>query len=57
MVLLNPQPEVEEALKAVGIDQGVPIVHSVEDGVKLRPTRCAVVTPFQLLCPSAPAAQ
>jgi len=33
MVLLNPQPEIEEALKAVGIDQGVPIVHSVEDAV------------------------
>ena len=32
MVLLNPRPEVEEALKAVGIDQGVPIVRSVEEG-------------------------
>jgi anti-sigma B factor antagonist len=32
MVLLNPQAVVEEALKAVGIDQVVPIVHSVEEG-------------------------
>src|SRR5262245_9149696 len=32
MVLLNPRPEIEEALKAVGIDQGIPIVHSVEEG-------------------------
>jgi len=35
MVLLSPRPEVEEALKAVGIDQGVPIVHSVEEGMRL----------------------
>jgi anti-sigma B factor antagonist len=35
MVLLNPRPEVEEALKAVGIDQGVPIVHSVEEGLAI----------------------
>jgi anti-anti-sigma factor len=35
MVLLNPRPEVEEALKAVGIDQGVPIVHSAEDGIRI----------------------
>jgi anti-sigma B factor antagonist len=34
MVLLNPRPEVEEALKAVGVDQGVPIVHSLEEGVR-----------------------
>jgi anti-anti-sigma factor len=32
MVLLNPRPEVEEALKAVGVDQGIPIVRSVEEG-------------------------
>jgi anti-sigma B factor antagonist len=32
MVLLNPQPAVEEALKAVGIDEGIPIVRSVEEG-------------------------
>jgi anti-sigma B factor antagonist len=32
MVLFNPQPAVEEALKAVGIDQGIPIVRSVEEG-------------------------
>jgi len=35
MVLLNPQPEVEEAIKAVGIDQSVPIVRSVEEGLSL----------------------
>ena len=35
MVLLNPQPEIEEALKAVGVDQGVPIVHSVEEAVNI----------------------
>jgi anti-anti-sigma factor len=33
MVLLNPRPEVEEVLKAVGIDQGAPIVRSVEEGM------------------------
>jgi anti-anti-sigma regulatory factor len=32
MVLLNPRPEVEEVLKAVGIDQSIPIVRSVEEG-------------------------
>jgi anti-sigma B factor antagonist len=32
MVLLNPQPEVERALRAVGIDQGVPIVRSIDEG-------------------------
>src|SRR4051812_1623301 len=31
MVLLNPRPEVEEALKAVGVDQGIPIAHSVDE--------------------------
>jgi anti-sigma B factor antagonist len=35
MVLLNPRPEVEEALKAVGIDQGIPIVRSVEDAHRI----------------------
>ena len=35
MVLLNPQPQVEEALKAVGIDQGIPIVRSVEEGLSI----------------------
>jgi anti-anti-sigma factor len=35
MVLLNPQPEVEEVLRAVGIDQGVPIVRSVEEGIDI----------------------
>jgi anti-sigma B factor antagonist len=35
MVLLNPRPEVEEALKAVGIDQGIPIVHSIDEGHRI----------------------
>jgi anti-anti-sigma factor len=35
MVLLNPQPEVEEVLKAVGIDQGAPIVRSAEEGHRI----------------------
>src|SRR5262245_30005633 len=32
MVLLNPRPEVEEALKAVGIDQGIPLVRNADEG-------------------------
>jgi len=35
MVLLSPLPEVEDALKAVGIDQGIPIVKTVEDGQRI----------------------
>jgi anti-anti-sigma factor len=35
MVLLNPRPEIEALLKEVGIDQGVPIVHSVEEGIAI----------------------
>ena len=35
MVLLNPRPGVEEALKAVGIDQGIPIVRSGEEGLRI----------------------
>jgi anti-anti-sigma factor len=35
MVLLNPRPEVEETLKAVGIDQGIPIVRSAEEGNRI----------------------
>jgi anti-sigma B factor antagonist len=35
MVLLNPQPDVEEVLKAVGIDQSVPIVRSADEGMRL----------------------
>jgi len=35
MVLLNPQPEVETALRAVGVDQGIPIVRSVDEGVRI----------------------
>ena len=35
MVLLNPQPQVEEALKTVGVDQGIPIVRSVDDALAI----------------------
>jgi len=35
MVLLKPQPQVEEAMKAVGLDQGIPIVQSVEDALRI----------------------
>ena len=35
MVLLNPQPQVEDILKAVGVDQGIPIVRSAEEGVRI----------------------
>jgi anti-anti-sigma factor len=35
MALLNPRPEIEGLLKEVGIDQGVPIVHSVEEGLAI----------------------
>jgi anti-sigma B factor antagonist len=35
MVLLSPRPEVEEALKAVGIDQGIPIVKSVDEANRI----------------------
>ena len=35
MVLLNPRPEIEALLKEVGIDQGVPIVHNVEEGLAI----------------------
>jgi anti-anti-sigma factor len=35
MVLLNPRPEVEETLKAVGIDQGIPIVRSEEEALHI----------------------
>src|SRR5215471_126567 len=34
MVLLSPQPQVEEVLKAVGIDQGIPVVHDAEEGLR-----------------------
>ena len=33
--LINPQPQVEEVLKAVGIDQGIPIVRSADEGVRI----------------------
>jgi anti-anti-sigma factor len=35
MVLLSPRPEVEEVLKAVGIDQEIPIVRSAEEGNRI----------------------
>jgi anti-sigma B factor antagonist len=35
MVLLNPRPEIEEVLKAVGIDQGIPLVHSIEEAHRI----------------------
>jgi anti-anti-sigma factor len=35
MVLLNPKGLVEEALKAVGIDQVIPIAYSMEDAQRL----------------------
>jgi anti-anti-sigma factor len=35
MVLLNPQPQVEELLKAVGIDQGIPIVRSLDEALRI----------------------
>jgi len=35
MVLLNPRPEIEEAMKAVGIDQGIPIVRSIDEGHRI----------------------
>ena len=35
MVLLNPRPEVEESLKAVGIDQGIPIVPNAEEASRV----------------------
>jgi anti-anti-sigma factor len=35
MVLLSPTVLVEEALKAVGIDQVIPIAHSLEDAMRL----------------------
>src|SRR5262245_32998196 len=35
MVLLSPTAFVEEALRAVGIDQVIPIAHSLEEGKRL----------------------
>jgi anti-anti-sigma factor len=35
MVLLNPPPEVEEVLRAVGIEQGIPIVRSAEEAYRI----------------------
>jgi anti-anti-sigma factor len=34
MVLLNPTPQVAEAMKAVGIDQVIPIVASMDEAMK-----------------------
>jgi anti-sigma B factor antagonist len=33
MVLLNPQPLVEEAMNAVGLGQAVPIAHSLDEAL------------------------
>ena len=35
MVLLDPPAQVEEALKAVGIDQVIPIIHGLDDALRL----------------------
>jgi anti-anti-sigma factor len=35
LVLLNPQPLVEEAMKAVGLHQAVPIAHSLEEAINI----------------------
>jgi anti-anti-sigma factor len=35
MVLLNPQSVVEEAMKAVGLGEAIPIVHSEEEAMRL----------------------
>lgn len=35
MVLLNPRSEIDEALRAVGVDQVIPIVNSVEEGMRI----------------------
>jgi anti-anti-sigma factor len=35
MVLVNPQPTVEEVLVSVGVHEVIPIVRSVEDGLKV----------------------
>ena len=38
MVLLNPRPVVEEAMKSVGLGEAIPIVHSQEEAMRiLRP--------------------
>ena len=35
MVLLNPQPVVEEAMKSVGLGEAIPIVHSQEEAMRI----------------------
>jgi anti-anti-sigma factor len=35
MVLLNPQPVVEEAMKSVGLGEAIPIVHSEEEAMRI----------------------
>src|SRR6516165_6867695 len=35
LVLLNPQPVVEEALNAVGLGQAVPIAHSLDEAMSI----------------------
>ncbi len=35
LVLLNPQPLVEEALNAVGVGQTTPITHSIDEAINI----------------------
>ncbi|HKI34650.1 MAG TPA: STAS domain-containing protein [Gemmataceae bacterium] len=35
MVLLNPQPLVEEAMKSIGLGEAIPIVHSQEEAMQI----------------------
>jgi anti-anti-sigma factor len=35
MVLLNPQPVVEEAMKSIGLGEAIPIVHSQEEAMRI----------------------
>src|SRR5215468_5414056 len=35
MVLLNPQPAVEEAMNAVGLGQAIPITHSPDEALRI----------------------
>jgi anti-sigma B factor antagonist len=35
MVLLNPQPAVEEAMNAVGLGQAIPIAHSMDEAIRI----------------------
>jgi anti-anti-sigma factor len=35
MVLLNPQPVVEEAMKSVGLGEAIPIAHSQDEAMRI----------------------